>query len=139
MKRVHCTEMRRGRQRGDALLEALVAIVLAAVVGLGLAYAATRIAHGQRFMSTQNLAVHDMREGLLQKGFVLSDLCDDSSLHSHEAPERVALFSLNCENTTVTVNGQDVSLSVVRSLSSEANDRNSALLGGDGVVTLSME
>ena len=77
MKPPSCIERRvplRRRPRGDALLEALVGIAVAAVLGLGLSYAAGRMLHSQRYASTQGAAVNQMRAALAEQG--LPGLCD---------------------------------------------------------------
>lgn len=58
--------LRRNRsQQGDALFEALIGFLLLMVLGLGLSYAAARALNSQRYASTQNIALNQMR-GLLQ-------------------------------------------------------------------------
>ncbi|MDH1622813.1 type II secretion system GspH family protein [Pseudomonas chengduensis] len=52
------------KQRGDILLESLISMVLMSIVGLGLVYAASRVAATQGEMNKQNIAVSDMREML---------------------------------------------------------------------------
>lgn len=65
-----CLERRRRRshsQQGDALFEALIGFMLLMVLGLGLSYAAARAMNSQRYASTQNIALNQMR------GFLQSD------------------------------------------------------------------
>lgn len=50
------------RHQGFSLIEAMVSIALLSIIGLGLAYATSRILLTQRFSTTQNLAVIQMRE-----------------------------------------------------------------------------
>jgi Tfp pilus assembly protein PilV len=59
----HCPGGR--RQRGEMLLEALIAALLLGVLGLGMTYAAARSASSQRIANAQNLAVGALR-ALLQ-------------------------------------------------------------------------
>ncbi|MGY2236386.1 type IV pilus modification PilV family protein [Pseudomonas gingeri] len=60
-----------GRQRGDVLLESLIGILLMAIVGLGITYAASRAAVSQRDMKLQNIVVNQMRSLLEQNGALL--------------------------------------------------------------------
>lgn len=57
-----------GRQCGDALLEALLCIVLLGIVGLGLTMAAARAMHAQRFASTQGAVLQHMRHAIGKQG-----------------------------------------------------------------------
>ncbi|WP_040064068.1 hypothetical protein [Pseudomonas batumici] len=59
------------RQRGDVLLESLVGILLMALIGLGITYAASRAAVSQRDMKLQNIVVSQMRSLLEQNGALL--------------------------------------------------------------------
>lgn len=56
------------RQRGDILLESLIGILLMAIIGLGITYAASRAAVSQRDMKLQNIVVSQMRSLLEQNG-----------------------------------------------------------------------
>ncbi|TBU95898.1 type IV pilus modification PilV family protein [Phytopseudomonas dryadis] len=55
------------RQRGDILLESLIGMLLMAIVGLGLVYAASRVAVSQKDMNQQSIIVSQMRELLQNK------------------------------------------------------------------------
>lgn len=132
------------RQRGDALFEALIAVVLASVIGLGLTYAAARMANSQRYMNAQNTAVHEMREELLKKGFTADELCDADNLEwngssAYTPSGDTIAFDLTCESTTITVNGIDIQLQAVKSLSSSGNDASQAVFGGDGELRISVD
>jgi len=59
------------RQQGDVLLESLVGILLMALIGLGITYAASRAAVSQRDMKLQNIVVSQMRSLLEQNGALL--------------------------------------------------------------------
>lgn len=65
------------KQRGDILLESLISMVLMSIVGLGLVYAASRVAATQGEMNKQNIAVSEMRE-MLQNS-TQRDNCSSSS------------------------------------------------------------
>ncbi|MPQ66817.1 MULTISPECIES: hypothetical protein [unclassified Pseudomonas] len=58
-------------QRGDILIEALVGILLMAIIGLGITYIASRAAVSQRDMKLENIVVSQMRSLLEQNGALL--------------------------------------------------------------------
>ena len=71
-KPARCTDPRRA-QRGDALLEALVGILLLALLGLGLSHAAARMLAAQRYAAAHGIVVAQMRNALETQG--IADLC----------------------------------------------------------------
>lgn len=60
--------LHRRKQAGDALLDALIAMLLASVVGLGPVYVASRAAVAQTQAAYQNMAVVEMRKLLAAQG-----------------------------------------------------------------------
>lgn len=60
-KPARCTDPRRA-QRGDALLEALVGILLLALLGLGLSHAAARMLAAQRYAAAHGIVDAQMRK-----------------------------------------------------------------------------
>ena len=52
------------RQAGISLIEAMISLLLIAVTAVGLAYVSSRSMFTQRYVTTQNLAVIQMREHL---------------------------------------------------------------------------
>lgn len=143
MKAARSTDPRR-RQRGDALLEALIAMVLASIIGLGLTYATARMANSQRYMNAQNMAVHEMREELLKKGFTADELCDADNLEwagsaAYTSSGDTIAFDLTCESTTINVNGIDIQLQAVKSLASSGDGVSQAIFGGDGELRISVD
>jgi len=52
------------RQRGASLFEALIGILLVAIMGAGLAHVTAKALHTQRYTTTQHLAVIQLREFL---------------------------------------------------------------------------
>lgn len=141
----------RRRQRGDALIEALVGILLMAVIGLGLSYAAGRALNSQRYQSTQNLAITQMRSQLSTTPRI-QDLCGVSSGKLFEDLNKIAgLTSIDlavptCVQASVSVAvagnaGLNVTLpaGVVTSMrfSTQGTSDAASLFGGDGVITIS--
>jgi type II secretory pathway pseudopilin PulG len=61
----------RARQRGDMLMEALVALLLLSVLGGGLVYVATNVMGAQRDTRMEGLAVVSMRQLLRTEGEAL--------------------------------------------------------------------
>lgn len=84
-------------QLGLSMLEALITMLLLAIIGIGIAFVAGRTMVAQRNASTQHLAVSQMREALK------SGACDSS------APTAVALniasnpVSASCQSDEVTL------------------------------------
>nr|WP_316639304.1 type II secretion system protein [uncultured Roseateles sp.] len=65
---MHRAFSQRRRQRGDALVESLIAIVLLGVIGLGLVFALGRTLVAQKFHKGQSLAVQGIRAELQSAG-----------------------------------------------------------------------
>lgn len=142
---------RYSKQRGDALIEALLAILLAAVVGLGLSYSASRLLNTQRTLNAQNIAFHEMRESMLSKGFSTAEICaeaeqedtetvrwDDSANYTQNG--ETIKFTLKCEASSFMVNGEAISLNTIQSIETDDEDANAQdLFGGDGKISLSIQ
>lgn len=134
-------------QRGDALIESLLALLLAAVIGLGLSYSASRLLNTQRTINAQNLAFHDVREGLLSQGFSAAEICakpgEDTETIKWDGPAGATKdgqpipFKLTCQSASVTVNGLPISLNTIESIETAAHDANAKdLFGGDGTLSM---
>ncbi|CAN5233316.1 hypothetical protein BH10PSE16_BH10PSE16_22960 [soil metagenome] len=144
-KPVFSTDPPARRQRGDALIEAMLGVLLMTIVGLGLSYAAARALNSQRYQSTQNLAIAQMRNVLTTRG--LADLCAGTSLASVSVNASVVtLPAPTCAQATVSVGvagstALNVTLpaGVFTSLrfSTPSNNETTGLFGGDGVLTFS--
>lgn len=147
MRPAPCTEARR-RQRGDALLEAMVGLLIAALVGLGMAYNSARALNGKRFAATQTLGVSQLRN-LLTHADSLSTLCGGGSTLAIAAGDASSTSfsvptSISCTWATVTVSGAGLSattstqmLSGLTLSTTAGNATAITLFGGDGVITLS--
>ncbi len=137
------------RERGDALLEALIGVLLTVVIGLGLSYAASRTLVEQRNQTTQNAVLAQVSNALLTTG--VPSLCTSGI--------NVALKNANINATlklqsspvcasapiTVSVTGGAATLSaalpagVVTSMHfvTPGDAASIALLGGNGVLAIS--
>ena len=67
----------RTRQRGDALLEAMIGALLLAIIGMGLTYAAARVVNTQRFAAGHHIVLTQVLNELATKG--VPALCDGSA------------------------------------------------------------
>ncbi|MES2532154.1 MAG: hypothetical protein V4636_14045 [Pseudomonadota bacterium] len=136
----------RNVQRGDAMLEALIAMVLLGVIGLGLSYAAARALNAQRYLNTQNLAVMQMRQTLQQTG--VTALCAAASGPSAIIASQTFVLDRNCQSVSVNVaatladGSEPVALNgaatpvMTMSLSTPSTTASRALFGGDGKIVL---
>ena len=108
-KPARCTDPRRA-QRGDALLEALVGILLLALLGLGLSHAAARMLAAQRYAAAHGIVVAQMRNALETNG--VQDLCSGAATATLPIVDRktgepifsaIALPAPECSRDTVTI------------------------------------
>jgi prepilin peptidase dependent protein A len=140
-----CTDRSGGRrQRGDALIEALVGTVVAAVLGLGLSYTASRMVVSQRYVSTQYAVLDQMSNSLSSSG--LTALCGGTTQASVTVgTTTLALPTPTCATAAITVSTpgvQSVTLptGVVTTMAfstPSASTSAQTLLGGNGVMTIS--
>lgn len=72
------------KQRGDILLESLIGMLLMSIIGLGLVYAASRVAFTQGQMNKQSLLVSEMRE-TLQNNSLRGSCSSSTSNHDDQA------------------------------------------------------
>jgi type II secretory pathway pseudopilin PulG len=116
------TRPARQQQRGDALIEAMVAIVLLGVIGLGLVYAVSRAMVAQKYQKGQSLAIQAIRADLQGNGVanscpvsgnatVTSTLMLGSDLQLPDLQKTCTVTAV-----TVTINGvaKSANLPVVR-------------------------
>lgn len=95
------------KQRGDILLESLIGMLLMSIIGLGLVYAASRVAFTQGQMNKQSLLVSEMRETLQNNS--LRGSCSSST-------------SISCSYNDVSITIGDSSQSIrVMTLSDTAS------------------
>ncbi len=134
------------RQRGDALIEALIGTVIASAVGLGLAFTASRMIVSQRFVATENAVLNQMTYALAGTG--LSTLCAGTTTPTVTVgSESMTLGAPTCSTGAVTVASttssvQSVTLpagGVVTALTFVTPSQNTTaqdLVGGSGVMTI---
>ena len=67
------------RQRGDVLLEALVAVLITSIIGAGTAYMTSRLAISAKDQRLEGIAAQQMRELLQRYG---ATLCDGGANHA---------------------------------------------------------
>lgn len=114
------------RQQGFSLVEALVSIVLVAILGLGMTYAASRVLQVQRFATTQSLAVIQMRE-YLQTG-------EQSEVLAARQTATIA-DSSQAGDVAISVSGVQKNISLpVRSRSLDVSS--TELFSGDGTMSI---
>lgn len=82
------------QQQGGSLIEAMISMLLVAVLGLGVAYATSKSLVAQRYTTTQNLTVMHLRE----------------YLQTRDADDKT--FSIAGQNLSVTETPQPSSLTV---------------------------
>ena len=113
MKLVRCTDSRNS-QRGDALLEALIGILLLTILGMGLSYAAARMLASQRYAATHSIIVAQMRNALETQG--LTHLCSNPYTFSVTAEQgstvSIELPTAQCERHDVEISAGEPALSV---------------------------
>lgn len=113
---------RKQGQAGDALVEAMVALVLLGVIGLGLVYAVGRAMVAQKYQKGQSLAIQAIRADLQGNGVanscpasgnatVTSNLILGTSLQLPDLQKTCTVTAV-----TVTINGvaKSASLPIVR-------------------------
>jgi prepilin peptidase dependent protein A len=138
-------------QRGDAILEALIGMMLMAIVGLGLGYASARATLSQRYLNTQNVVISNMREQLMSSSSI-SSFCSGQGQSVVKVGSSSTALNLNCQNNTAgSVNvsvGQAAgglavalpadALVTTLTLSTPENSTSSTLFGGDGIMQVQL-
>lgn len=136
-------------QRGDALLEALIGILLMSVIGLGLSFALARTFNAQRYISTQNIAIMQMRN-LLSRSNLSQTSCSSSQsisvyLNSSASTATNIPVTISCSppsNIVVGITGNsgfDKTVNAITriAVSTPANNAVAkSFFGGDGIVSL---
>ncbi|GGP20476.1 PulJ/GspJ family protein [Silvimonas iriomotensis] len=122
------------RQRGATLFEGLIAMLLVAIVGVGLTYILSRSALSQTTLNVQNTVINQVRTQLMQSGGGMRGLCGVTSptpipvTLSASAVSVSTSFSCSVIQGSVTV-GSSTQPVFIPSLNTATTD-NAGLLGG---------
>jgi Tfp pilus assembly protein PilV len=140
MSQATCVRIREVN-RGDALIEALIAILLMATLGLGLAYTAGRALHSQRTMAAQGLAIAEMREALQEVDLASSGLCETGSgtTLDYVIAGRTITFEVTCAQSSVTMGEVDLSVRLPTAIESQSTEDSIALFGEDGRIVFTLQ
>ena len=141
--------LHRRKQAGDALLDALIAMVLASVVGLGPVYVASRGAVAQTQAAYQNMAVVEMRKLLAAQGPALCGTTPTITVNKVDATAgtttavinqlSVAVTCTDRPTTGITFGGVSVDPTVTGSGSAKTvslSVTSSEKFGGSGTITI---
>ncbi len=128
------------KQKGDALIEALVSIVLLSVMVISLTLLVAKTAVAQKNTSVLNMTLFALRSQVQTQG--LNTLCAATAPSITVAGNNV-LISATCQRNafTATVAGQTIAVPINSAitgstLQTQANADNALLIGGDGVISL---
>ncbi len=136
-------------QRGDALLEALIGILLMSVIGLGLSFALARTFNAQRYVSTQNIAIMQMMNFLSRSSLSPIPCFSSQSISVYLTPTAstptcipITITYGAASNIVVGITGNtgfDKTINVITrvAISTSANNAVAkSFFGGDGIVSL---
>lgn len=124
-------------QRGISLIEAMIAMLILAILFLGIAQVLARGLVSQRYMNTHNLAMLEMRERLQQSNE--ANICTNPGSLSWVGSVPLAA---SCNESEVTISAGGIVVPVTGysiTLSTQENDTSSELFGGDGAIRMSDE
>lgn len=116
------------KQQGTSLIEAMVSMVLVAIMGLGLAYTSSRTLLTQRYTTTQNLAALQMREKLQKPDENLLVRLGEDSLEMNYSPGNTPSITVTLNSVSENVTGVAVNRSV--------STTSTSWFGGDGTVSI---
>lgn len=119
-------EPRRATQRGDILLESLIGVLLAGILGAGIAHVASRISAGQYEAKTEQIVVERLRDRLQRDGVTLCDAAPFAIDLSREARAEVSVECSPPDKLEVGVHGAHREVPVPR----EVDLRATAPAGG---------
>ena len=122
-------------QTGDFLIEAIIGLVLMAIVAVGVTTVTAKVEKGKREMSVQDLAVSQLRELLIKHGNGTVNLCDNTPETITLPNESTALTvtATGCNTTSGTVNGvtfTDLKQPIVLSVGSDSSTYGKITVGG---------
>ena len=100
--------IKKNKQRGDILIEALIGMLLLAIIGLGLVYIISRVSVSQKDMNLHNLVVSTLREKL-QAGECIG-IGIESSFKLVEDGETFSITPHSQAAPTIEISSSDASL-----------------------------
>ena len=106
--------IKKTRQRGDILLEALIGMLLLGIIGLGIVHVISRVSVSQKDMNVHNLVVTKLRTQLLAGDLVGIDPINAGTDRFTIKP--------HSENVTITIEGENVILSMNALSATKDND-----------------
>lgn len=92
-------------QTGDMLIEALIGLVLMAIVAVGVTTITSKVEKGKREMSVQDLAVSQLQELLVKNGNGSINLCDSTPETISLPDETISVDVTGCASVAATING----------------------------------
>lgn len=116
-------------QQGFSLIEAMVSILLVAILGLGLTYATSRVLLVQRYATTQSLAVIQMRE-YLQTG-------ENQQVNVAGVIVPIVAAAPSSANLTIGVSGKANTEKLITVHPRSLTVNSTELFSGDGTISLS--
>lgn len=129
-------------QRGVSLIEAMVSVLILAILFLGMAYVLSRGLVSQRYNNTQNIALLEIRENLQRAGKGVTDLCDGATPDALSIVDSIDV-TRDCTPASVDIKvGTLDTVTVTTSsitLKTEKNTASENLFGGDGEIVLSTD
>jgi Tfp pilus assembly protein PilV len=128
------------KQKGDALIEALVSVVLLSLIVISLTFLVAKTAVAQKNTSVLNMTLFALRSQAQTQG--LNTLCAATAPSITVAGNNV-LISATCQRNafTATVAGLSIAVPINSAITGStlqtlANTDNAKLIGGDGVISL---
>ncbi len=131
------------REKGDALIEALIGTLLTAILCVGVNTALAKTLHAQRYSNAKRLAVLQMRQEIQNGG--ITDICSGGADSATVAGFTVSQ-SATCGSVgfTMAINA-DLSVSKAAgtvqgtsfALSTDSDTTNQGLFGANGILTVS--
>lgn len=121
-------------QRGASLIEALVSVLVVAIMGLGVVYAVSQILLNQRYATTQNFAVVHIREHLQRsesstESFILAG--ETVELEVEAVQEDITISLLTGDGTDLPMTVANVTTGI------QVTAENDELFGEGGRIVLS--
>lgn len=121
-------------QRGASLTEALVSVLVVAIMGLGVVYAVSQILLSQRYATTQNFAVVHIREHLQRsesstESFILAG--ETVELEVEAVQEDITISLLTGDGTDLPMTVANVTTGI------QVTAENDELFGEGGRIVLS--